>query len=60
VEKVCDRVLIIHQGNLIADGPAATLKAQTQQATLEDVFRILTDSAGVQPGVARIVAALRS
>ena len=60
VEKVCDRVLIIHQGKLIADGTAASLKASTNESTLEDVFRSLTGSASVDPGVARIVAAMQS
>ena len=60
VEKVCDRVLIIHKGNLIADGSSESLKASTNQSTLEDVFRALTHSASVEPGVARIIAALRS
>jgi ABC-2 type transport system ATP-binding protein len=60
VEKVCDRVLIIHKGRLIADDSAESLKASTHEATLEDVFRRLTGSAGVEPGVARIVDALRS
>jgi ABC-2 type transport system ATP-binding protein len=60
VEKVCDRVLIIHQGNLIADGSAESLKASANQPTLEDVFRQLTGSENVDPGVARIVEALRT
>jgi len=60
VEKVCDRVLIIHQGKLIADGSAESLKASTHESTLEDVFRNLTGSASVDPGVARIVAAIQS
>jgi ABC-2 type transport system ATP-binding protein len=60
VEKICDRVLIIHQGNLIADGTADGLKQSTGQSTLEDVFRALTNSANVDPGVSRIVTALRS
>lgn len=60
VEKVCDRVLIIHKGSLIADGTPEGLKASAQQSTLEDVFRKLTDSGSVEPGVSRIVAALRS
>jgi ABC-2 type transport system ATP-binding protein len=59
VEKVCDRVLIIHKGKLIADGSSESLKASTSQSTLEDVFRSLTNSASVEPGVARIIAALR-
>jgi ABC-2 type transport system ATP-binding protein len=59
VEKVCDRVLIIHEGNLIADGTPEGLKGSMQQATLEDVFRQLTNSGGTDAGVARIVAALK-
>jgi ABC-2 type transport system ATP-binding protein len=59
VEKVCDRVLIIHQGNLIADGSAEELKSSTGQSTLEDVFRKLTHSDAVAPGVSRIVESLR-
>jgi len=58
VEKVCDRVLIINEGKLIADGTSDSLKASTKESTLEDVFRNLTNSASVDPGVARIVAAL--
>lgn len=60
VEKFCDRVLIIHKGKLIAEGTSDNLKASTGQSTLEDVFRSLTGSGGVNPGIARIVAALRS
>ena len=59
VEKVCDRALIIHNGNLIADGTPEALKASTRQSTLEDVFRGLTGAADEAPGVSRIVAALR-
>jgi ABC-2 type transport system ATP-binding protein len=59
VEKVCDRVLIIHKGNLIADSTADELKSQTQQSTLEDVFRKLTNAEDTDPGVARIVESLR-
>jgi ABC-2 type transport system ATP-binding protein len=60
VEKVCDRVLIIDKGKLIADGTPESLRASTQQSTLEDVFRRLTNAESVEPGVSRIVAALRS
>jgi ABC-2 type transport system ATP-binding protein len=60
VEKVCSRVLIIHQGSLIADGTLDSLRASTGQESLEDVFRTLTHSGNLEPGVARIVAALRS
>lgn len=60
VEKVCHRVLIIHEGRLIADSSAQELMASTRAATLEDVFRKLTHSADADPAVARIIAALRS
>jgi ABC-2 type transport system ATP-binding protein len=60
VERICDRVLIIHKGALIADGSAESLKASTHEDTLEDVFRNLTHSAGADSGVSRIIQALRS
>jgi ABC-2 type transport system ATP-binding protein len=60
VEKICGRVLIIDKGTLIAEGSSDSLKQSTGQGTLEDVFRVLTGSADMNPGVARIVAALRS
>jgi ABC-2 type transport system ATP-binding protein len=59
VEKICDRALIVHHGRLIAEGTVESLKASTGQATLEDVFRDLTGSAGTNPGIAAIVASLR-
>jgi ABC-2 type transport system ATP-binding protein len=59
VEKVCDRVLIVHKGRLISDSTPEALKAATGEETLEDVFRKLTGTSGVAPGVARIVERLR-
>lgn len=59
VEKVCSRVLVIHQGKLIAEGTPEELKSSARQSTLEGVFRTLTGSDGQDPGVARILAALR-
>jgi ABC-2 type transport system ATP-binding protein len=60
VEKICDRALIVHKGHLIAEGTVEDLKASAGQATLEDVFRSLTGSAGTNPGVSAIVASLRT
>jgi ABC-2 type transport system ATP-binding protein len=60
VEKVCDHVLIIDKGRLLADSTAESLKSATHQSTLEDVFRQLTGSPATDAGVARIVEALRS
>src|SRR5262245_36858862 len=42
VERVCDRVVIIHQGRIVADGTADALKAQTGEGSLERVFNRLT------------------
>ncbi len=59
VEKICDRVLIIQAGNLIADGALEDLKSATGESSLEDAFRKLTRSGSGLPAVSRIVAALR-
>ena len=42
VERVCDRVVIIHQGRIVADGTARELEAQTGETSLERVFNRLT------------------
>ncbi len=60
VEKVCDRVLIIDKGRLVAEGSPEALKTQTSQSTLEDVFRALTGSSDMAFGVARIIRTLES
>ena len=59
VERVCDRVLIIHQGNLIADGALDDLKKQTKGSTLEEVFRQLTHTADTQHTVSRVLEAMK-
>jgi ABC-2 type transport system ATP-binding protein len=59
VEKVCDRVLIIHQGNLIADGTLEALKSQTRESTLEDVFRQLTHTANTGPAIERVLEVMK-
>jgi len=48
VERICDRILIIHKGDLIADGSIESLRQSTQKSTLEDVFRQLTHKEGTQ------------
>jgi ABC-2 type transport system ATP-binding protein len=59
VEKVCNRVLIIHQGNLIADGTLDSLKDLTKGSTLEEVFRELTHTANTEPVVSRALEAMK-
>ena len=43
-EDICDKIGVIHKGNLIATGTTGDLKntAQAQEADLEEVFLILT------------------
>ena len=38
VEKLCDRIGIIHGGKLLAEGTLAELRAQTSQQDLEEIF----------------------
>jgi ABC-2 type transport system ATP-binding protein len=48
VERLCDRVAIIHKGRLVADGSPGGLLAQYPGRTLSDIFLELT---GAKPGV---------
>jgi ABC-2 type transport system ATP-binding protein len=59
VERLCHRVLIIDQGNVVADGSPDELKSRVEQNSLEAVFRKLTDSGDVEPLVQQIVESLR-
>jgi ABC-2 type transport system ATP-binding protein len=45
VERLCDRVMILHHGQLVADGNPAELMAESESPTLEAVFRAMTTSA---------------
>ena len=38
VEKLCDRIAIIHDGKLLREGTLAELRAQTGQTDLEEIF----------------------
>jgi ABC-2 type transport system ATP-binding protein len=42
VERLCDRVVIIHQGRLVLDGAPAAISAEHGGASLEEVFTRLT------------------
>ncbi len=59
VEKVCNRVVIIDEGRIIAEGEPEKLKSSTRESTLEGVFRKLTGAESAEPGIAKIVGALR-
>jgi len=42
VERVCERVVIIHEGRIVADGTTQALREQAGEPTLERVFNKLT------------------
>jgi len=42
VERMCERVVIIHEGRIVADGTVPELEALTGEASLERVFNHLT------------------
>jgi ABC-2 type transport system ATP-binding protein len=60
VERFCDRVIIIDDGAIAADGSPDELKAKTQEASLEGVFRGLTHAESAGPRVRSIIEALGS
>src|SRR5262245_46805329 len=49
-ERLCDRVVILHRGRLVAEGSLAELRGTRAQATLEDVFLELTGATEETPG----------
>jgi ABC-2 type transport system ATP-binding protein len=62
VEKICDRIAIIANGELIAEGTFDELRAQTvggsPDTTLDEVFRALTASADPQAQARALLDAL--
>jgi ABC-2 type transport system ATP-binding protein len=44
VERLCERVIILNQGEILADGATAELIGTGKRGTLEAVFRRLTTS----------------
>lgn len=48
VERVCERVIIINKGKIVADGRVDQLKEMTRQESLEDIFKQLTLSTDIE------------
>jgi ABC-2 type transport system ATP-binding protein len=42
VERLCERVIILDRGEIVADGMTAELLSSSKRATLETLFRSLT------------------
>ena len=59
VERVCERVVVLHAGRIVADGSAAALQAETGETTLEGAFTRLTatdDLAARAQALARVLS----
>ncbi len=41
VERICDRAIILHQGQVVADAPTTELVARSKDKTLESIFHQL-------------------
>lgn len=48
VEAMCDRVIIINKGKIVADSSLANLQQAHQSLTLEEIFRMLTSTEAVE------------
>ncbi|HEU0048059.1 MAG TPA: ABC transporter ATP-binding protein, partial [Nitrososphaera sp.] len=48
VEKLCDRIAIIHQGQIVAEGSIVQLREMTQTPSLELIFKELTKAEAVE------------
>jgi ABC-2 type transport system ATP-binding protein len=58
VEKVCDRVAILHNGRLIAEGNVNQLRQMTQSESLELVFKELTKAEAIEGKVEAFAQAI--
>jgi ABC-2 type transport system ATP-binding protein len=60
VERVCERVIVLNRGTIVADGSAARLLADTGETTLESAFTRLTAAEGLAARAQTIAQALTS
>ncbi len=58
VERLCQRVIVIDAGKVIADSPTRELVEQSKEGTLEAVFRSLTKHTEDDPEVGAFLSAL--
>jgi ABC-2 type transport system ATP-binding protein len=58
VERICTRIVIIHQGRQIIDGSAEEITRQTGTSTLEEAFARLTGGRDAGDTSAELLAAL--
>jgi ABC-2 type transport system ATP-binding protein len=58
VERVCERVIVLAHGRIVADGSAGALLAETGEATLEAAFTRLTAPEGLAARTQALARAL--
>jgi ABC-2 type transport system ATP-binding protein len=60
VERICERVVIIHQGSIVADGTVPELLEKTGEKSLEHVFNKLTSTENLLARAEEFARALSS
>jgi ABC-2 type transport system ATP-binding protein len=59
VERLCDRVIILDHGRIIADGNLEELRRSVAATTLEEIFKRLTSEEDSRPRVEQFAALMR-
>jgi ABC-2 type transport system ATP-binding protein len=57
-ENICQRILIINKGRIVADGSVEELREMTTRTSLEDIFTQLTDTTDIDSRASEIVRAV--
>jgi ABC-2 type transport system ATP-binding protein len=60
VERVCDRIVILHQGKIAAQGDFEELQRARGGGSLEEIFAQLTSEGGQEERAQRLVDAMRA
>ena len=60
VERICDRVIIIDRGTILADDSVKRLRELTSQPSLESVFKKLVQTGDLEQRARNIVAVVSS
>jgi ABC-2 type transport system ATP-binding protein len=60
VERVCDRIAILDQGQIVAQGTFEELQRLRGGGSLEEIFAELTSAGGQEEQAQKLVAALRT
>jgi ABC-2 type transport system ATP-binding protein len=60
VERICERVVIVHRGGIVADGTVRQLLEQTSQPSLESAFNQLTGTENLLARAEEFARALKT